>query len=246
MARINSRNEMREYCLRALGAPVIEINVDDDQIEDRIDEGLEFFQEYHRNAIEKVYLKHEVVDDDITNGWIPIPDIITEVVRIFPMNGVRGSMLEYQLRLGDLYSMSFMGSVADYVMKQQWLSLVEHQISGSHTKYISFDRHKNELRIDMNWEKEVVPGDFIVVECYRIIDPETYTDIYDDFFLKKYVTALIKQQWGINLSKFEGMQMPGGVTFNGRQIFDDAREEITRLEEDCRLAWEEPLGFIVA
>ncbi len=123
MARINSRNEMREYCLRALGAPVIEINVDDDQIEDRIDEGLEFFQEYHRNAIEKVYLKHEVVDDDITNGWIPIPDIITEVVRIFPMNGVRGSMLEYQLRLGDLYSMSFMGSVADYVMKQQWLSL---------------------------------------------------------------------------------------------------------------------------
>ncbi len=88
----------------------------------------------------------------------------------------------------------------------------------------------------MNWEKEVVPGDVIVVECYRIIDPETYTDIYDDFFLKKYVTALIKQQWGVNLSKFEGMQMPGGVTFNGRQIFDDAREEITRLEEDCKTA----------
>ena len=112
-------------------------------------------------------------------------------------------------------------------------------------KHISFDRHMNQLRIDMNWTTEVTEGQFIIVECYRIIDPETYSDVYNDYFLKRYATALIKQQWGSNLSKFEGMVMPGGVTFNGRQLFDDAREELVKLNEELRLNWEQPVDFFV-
>ena len=246
MSKPNSRKSLTEYCLRSLGAPVIEINVDEDQVEDRIDEGLQFYQEYHRNAIEKIFVKHQVTQEDMDNRWIPIEEVITEVVRIFPLQGARGSYMEYQLRLGELHSLSFMGSIADYVMTQQWLALVDSTISGGNTKYISFDRHKNELRIDMDWEKETKVDDHIIIECYRIIDPETYTDIYNDYFLKKYCTALIKLQWGTNLSKFEGMQLPGGVVFNGRQILDDAKEELIQLTEEARLNWEEPLGFITA
>ena len=116
-------------------------------------------------------------------------------------------------------------------------------IMDSDDKHISFDRHKNRLRIDMDWANEVAVDQYIVVECYRIIDPDTYTDVYNDYFLKRYATALIKQQWGQNLLKFEGMTMPGGVQFNGRQIFEDAKEELEKLNEEVRLNWEQPVDF---
>jgi len=129
-------------------------------------------------------------------------------------------------------------------MTQQWLSLVD-MIIDSDEKHLSFERHKNQLRIDMDWVTEVDVDQYLIVECYRIIDPDTYTDVYNDYFLKQYATALIKLQWGTNLSKFEGMVMPGGVTFNGRQLFDDAREELIKLNEELRLNWEQPVDFFV-
>jgi hypothetical protein len=246
MAKPNSRSTLIDYCLRALGAPVIEINVDDDQVEDRIDEALQFYQHYHADAIEKVYLKHEVTADNITNGYIPINDLVTDVVRIFPLRegGSTSNMFDvrYQMHLNDIYSMGYMGSLVDYEMSMQWLAMLD-MIIDSDDKHINFERHKNQLRVDMDWSEEIKAGEFIVVECYRILDPATYTDVYNDYFLKRYATALIKQQWGVNLSKFEGMVMPGGVTFNGRQILEDAKEEIEKLNEEVRLNWEQPVDF---
>lgn len=246
MAVPNSRQTLIDYCLRALGAPVIEVNVDDDQLEDRVDEALQFYQQYHADAIEKVYLKHQVTATDITNRYIPIPDLVTDVVRVMPIRDTSASTnlfdIKYQIHLNDIHSLGFLGSLSEYVMSQQWLSLLDTVVN-SDDKHISFDRHKNQLRIDMNWEGEVAEDQHIVVECYRIIDPETYTDVYNDYYLKKYLTALVKKQWGTNLLKFEGMQMPGGVTFNGRQLFDDAVQELEKLEEEVRLNWEQPVDF---
>ena len=248
MAKPNSKATLIDYCLRSLGAPVIEINVDEDQVNDRIDEALQLYQHYHADAVEKYFLKHQVTAADITNGHIPISDLITDVVQVFPFNENTGGSsmfdIKYQMHLNDVYSLGFMGSLVDYEMSMQWLSLVDHIIDAD-DKHISFDRHMNQLRIDMNWTTEVTEGQFIIVECYRIIDPETYSDVYNDYFLKRYATALIKQQWGSNLSKFEGMVMPGGVTFNGRQLFDDAREELVKLNEELRLNWEQPVDFFV-
>ncbi len=246
MAKPNSRQTFIDYCLRSLGAPVVEINVDDDQVEDRVDEALQFYQHYHSDAIEKVYLKHQITADDITNGYIPINTLITDVVRVMPIRDTitTNSLFDvkYQIHLNDVYSLGFLGSLVDYEMSQQWMSLLD-DIMDSDDKHISFERHKNQLRIDMDWTQEVSVDQYIVVECYRIIDPDTYTDVYNDYYLKRYATALIKQQWGQNLLKFEGMTMPGGVTFNGRQIYDDAREEIKELIEEVRLNWEQPVDF---
>ena len=248
MAKPNSRQTFIDYCLRALGEPVIEVNVDEDQISDRVDEALQLYQHYHADAIEKVYLSHEVTQTDIDNGYLSINDLITDVVRVMPLNDgfTANDMFDvkYQMHLQDIYSLSYMGSLAEYEMAQQWLSLLNLRLD-TDNKHISFDRHKNQLRIDMAWEEEVSVGSYIVVECYRILDPEVHTDVYNDYFLKRYATQLIKRQWGINLKKFEGMVMPGGVTFNGQQLFDEAQEELRSLEEEIRLAWEQPIDFFM-
>jgi hypothetical protein len=247
MAKPNSRQTLIDYCLRALGEPVIEINVDEDQVGDRIDEALQFYQFYHDDAIEKVYLAHVVTADDITNGYIPINDLVTDVIRILPLRETVSSTdmfdIRYQIHLNDIYSLGFMGSLTEYVMAQQWLSLLDLVID-SDDKHVNFERHMDRLTIHMDWSEEVEVGDNILVECYRIIDPDTHTDVYNDYFLKRYATALIKRQWGQNLIKFEGMVMPGGVTFNGRQLFDDANEEIKELTEEARLNWEKPVDFM--
>jgi len=247
MAKPNSRQTLIDYCLRALGEPVIEINVDEDQVGDRIDEALQFYQFYHDDAIEKVYLAHEVTADDITNGYIPINDLVTDVIRILPLRETVSSTdmfdIRYQIHLNDIYALGFMGSLTEYVMAQQWLSLLDLVVD-SDEKHVNFERHMDRLTIHMDWSEEVEVGDNILVECYRIIDPDTHTDVYNDYFLKRYATALIKRQWGQNLIKFEGMVMPGGVTFNGRQLFDDANEEIKELTEEARLNWEKPVDFM--
>ena len=319
MAKPNSRQTFSDYCLRSLGAPVIEINVDEDQIDDRIDEALQFYQFYHADSIEKFYLKHKVtnstltltasvagnfqvgetitggtsgakaviktaaatkitynqLDDtnvafaanetitgdttsatatissiskgDIENGYIALNDAITDVVRVMPIRDSVSSTdmfdIRYQIHLNDIHSVGFMGNLTEYVMSRQFLSLLDVVVD-SDDKQINFDRHKNRLDIFMDWDEEVDVDDYLVVECYRIIDPDTFTDVYNDYFLKRYATALIKRQWGTNLLKFEGMVMPGGVTFNGRQLFDDANEEITRSEEEARLNWEQPIDFM--
>ena len=248
MAKPISRSTLIDYCYRSLGAPVIEINVDEDQVDDRIDEALQFYQTYHTDSIEKIYLKHQVTQTDIDNGYLPINDLITDVIRVMPLRDSSPSDnmfdIRYQMHLNDVYSLGFMGSLAEYEMTQQWLALLDLIIDND-DKHISFERHKNQLRIDMDWSTEIAVGNYLVVECYRILDPALYSDVYNDYFLKKYATSLIKRQWGANLSKFEGMVMPGGVTFNGRQLFDDANEELTKLEEEVRLNWEQPVDFYV-
>ena len=246
MAVPNSRETLIDYCLRALGHPVIEINVDDDQISDRVDEALQFYQHYHADAIEKVFLKHEVTQTDIDNGYLTLNGLVTEVIRVLPIRDTFSSNnlfdIKYQMHLNDMFSLGYMGSLLEYSMAQEYLSTLDILID-SDSKFAQFDKHRNRVEIHMKWDEEVSVGDFIVVEAMRIIDPETFTEVYNDYYLKKYLTALLKRQWGANLLKFEGMQMPGGVTFNGRQLFDDANEELQRLEEEVRLNWEEPVDF---
>ena len=148
------------------------------------------------------------------------------------------------MHLNDMYKLGYMGNILEYVQTQQHMSTVDLLVN-SDDKRISFNRHRDRLDIVMDWSNEVSVGNFIVIEAYRIVDPDTFTDVYNDYYLKKYATALIKKQWGANLIKFEGMVMPGGVTFNGRQIFDDAVEELLKLEEEVRLNWEQPVDFYV-
>ena len=185
---------------------------------------------------------------NIELGYISIPDLVTNVVNVFPINDANTSSInmfdvKYQMHLNDMFSLGYMGSLLEYQMTKQWLSLLDMVISTS-DKHVDFNRHRNTLRLDMDWKNEVDIDNYLIIECYRILDPDTYTDVYNDYFLKKYSTALIKLQWGTNLSKFEGMEMPGGVVFNGRQILEDAKEEITQLTEEARLNWEMPVDFM--
>ena len=248
MARPTTREELISYCLRRLGEPVIEINVDEDQIDDRIDDALQFYQEYHSDAVQKVYLKHIVTADNKLNGWIPITDGTIFVTRVLPLTGTLSSggmfSAKYQMYLNDLYNINYMGSMINYAQTMQYMDMINTVISGSGTEITHFNRHLNQLHLRVDWN-ELNVGEYIVVEGYQIIDPETYADVYDDMFLKQYATALIKQQWGANLIKFEGMVLPGGVTLNGRQMFDDATNEIAQIREQMQLSYEMPPMFFV-
>ena len=249
MAKPNSRQDLIDYCMRSLGAPVIEINVDEDQVSDRIDEAIQFYQEYHSDAVVRTYLKKKVTQDDIDNRYITLPDSLLFVNRVFPINGgTTGTgmfSVDYQIHLNDIFDLQNAGGgLLDYEMTQQYLSLIDRQISGM--QHIStFTRHANRLAIEIDWAANLSVDSYIIVEGYQTLDPETYTEVYNDRFLKKYTTALIKRQWGLNLIKFEGMQLPGGVLLNGRQLYDDATAEIATLKETMRLEHEFPPDFFV-
>jgi hypothetical protein len=248
MANPNTRQELIDYALRRLGAPVIEINIDDDQIEDRVDDALQFYQEYHSDATMRVYLKHQITADDVTNKYITLNDNILYVKRVFPIGDSQSSInmfsVKYQMHLNDLYDLSYVGDLMYYEMVQQYVSLLDMKLNGN-GEFVRFNRHMNQLHLDLDWESDVKENDYVIVECMRIVDPSTYSDVYNDMFLKQYVTALIKQQWGANLIKFEGMQLPGGVTLNGRQLFDDATEEISQIREQMQLNYEMPVDFYI-
>lgn len=247
MARPNTRATLIDYCLRRLGHPVIEINVDDDQVEDRIDDALQFYQEYHSDAVQRVYLKHQLTADDITNGWIPVTDATVFVTRVLPISNTLSTSnmfsAKYQMYLNDLYNLNYMGSLINYVQTMSYMSMIDTVISGA-SEITHFNRHLNRLHLRLDWS-DVTVGQYIIVEGYQIVDPDTYSDVYNDMFLKQYATALIKQQWGANLIKFEGMVLPGGVTLNGRQIFDDATNEIAQIKEQMQLSYETPPMFFV-
>jgi hypothetical protein len=248
MANPNSRQTLIDYCLRRLGSPVIEINVDDDQVQDRIDDALQFYQEYHHDATIRTYLKHEVTEQNITDRSIPIGNNIIYVKSVFPIsyNSNIDTMfdIKYQLHLNDLYDMSYIGDLVHYEMLQQYISLLDTTLNRA-SMFVRYNRHMDKLMIDIDWETSIKAGDFIVVECQAIVDPSTYSDVYNDMFLKQYATALIKQQWGANLIKFEGMQLPGGITINGRQLFDDANTELQTIREQMQLNYETPVDFFV-
>jgi hypothetical protein len=253
MAKPNSREELKEYCLRRLGFPVIEINVDEDQLEDRIDDALAKFQLYHFDGTEKVYYKHLVTEEDITNRYIPCPSSIIGVTKIFPLysnsvNTVNNSGnfnmfdLTYQLRLNELFDFTS----ADYVyfaLAQQHIRTLEMLFIGETP--IRFNRRSDKIYVDFNWNGKVSPGQYLVFEARQILDPDSYEEIWSTTWLKGYTTALFKRQWGENLKKFSGVQLPGGITLNGQQIYDEATLELEKLEEELRENYEEPPEFIL-
>jgi hypothetical protein len=250
MANPNSRETLIDWCKRRLGEPVVEINVDEDQLEDRVDEAIQYYQEFHSDATLKTYLKHEVTADDVTNEYITLPSDIIFVSKMFPVPttfaGSRNFFdIKYQMMLNDMADLiSFAGDLAYYEQMQQYLSLLDMKLNGH--PQVQFSRRQNRLYIFGDFaDDDINAGDYIVAEVYSLINPNTHTSIYNDMWLKEYTTALIKQQWGQNLIKFEGMQLPGGVMLNGRQIYDDATSEIERLRESLRLEHEFPPNFFV-
>lgn len=246
MANPSSRQGLIDYCLRRLGHPVIEINIDEDQVEDRIDDAFQFYREYHYDAVERVYLKYQITSEDMTNRYIPLNDNIVGVDRILPFSnrstGINIFDIRYQILINDLYSLMSTDLIYYSQVKTQ-IELINQLLVG--VKPVRFNRHMNRLYIDMDWEADVDVGSFIIVECFRILDPDTFTDVYNDRFLKQYATALIKRQWGENMKKFQGVQLPGGVLLNGQQIFDEAVEELARLEQEMQSRFELPPDMFV-
>ena len=247
MAAPSTRQTHIDYCLRRLGDPVIEINVDDDQLEDRVDESLEYFREYHSEALQRTFLKHLVTATDVTNEFITIDSAITQVTKLFSIQTGTSTTnffdIKYQMMLNDMTDIhGTMGNLAYYDMMQQYLGTIDMMLNG--TPQTTFVRKQNRLYIHGDFaDGDIIAGKFLVAEVYKEINDSDYTTVWNDLWLKEYTTALFKQQWGQNLSKFEGMVMPGGVTLNGRQIYDDATQDIEKLRERIRLEHEMPPDF---
>jgi len=260
MANPATRETLKQYALRALGKPVIEINVDDDQLEDRLDEALQYFAQYHYDGIQRAYLKSQYTQADkdrmtadssesitknsVTTSWkegnnfLVVPESVISVINIFPFSNKSNMNLfdvRYQLRLNDLYDFSST-SIINYDIVLRHLDFLDHILVGE--KPLRFNQHDNRLYVDMDWKNDLAVGEFLVIEAYRKLDPEQFTDVYNDIYLKRYVTALFKKQWGANLSKFDGVAMIGGVTLNGRQIYSEALQDIDKLETEIRSTFE--------
>jgi hypothetical protein len=303
MAKPVTRQQFKTYCLRRLGFPVIDINVDDDQLEDRIDDALQFFEDYHYDGTEKLYMKHQITQADIDRKWIYCPDAVIFVTGVLPFDDSNSSInmfdLRYQLRLHDLYDFTSVSYVS-YEITMQHIRSLNLLFSG--TPQFRFNRKQNKVFLDIDWSRDVAVGEYVIIECYRSLRPDTVTitgtvttntssntvigtstifdqelvendmivingqelqvneikspteitlmspvsvnvtggqieitgnaDVWNDRWLKRYATALIKYQWGSNLSKFAGIQMPGGVTLDGPRIMEEAKEEISKIEED--------------
>ena len=306
MAKITNRSEFKDYCLRRLGWPVIDINVDDDQVEDRIDDALTFFYDYHFDGTQKIFMKHQITQADIDRRWIYCPEPIIFVTGVFPFDDSNSSVnmfdLRYQLRLHDLYDFTSVSYVS-YEITMQHIRTLNLLFSG--TPQFRFNRVQNKLFLDIDWTRDADVGKYVVMECYRKMEPDTInltgtvtlsntstlvvgngtrfdaeftedeivnfgsealqvrrinsptelvltsipsitasnvsmqiaglSDVWNNRFLKAYATAKIKYQWGSNLSKFAGIQMPGGVTLDGPRIMQEALAEIEKLEEDMHV-----------
>ena len=246
MAVPTSRSEFKEYCLRALGKPVIEINVDDDQVEDRIDEALRYYWDYHFDGTEKVYYKHAITAEDKTNKYITLPENIIGAVRVFPIGdpSIRSDDLfniRYQIALNDLYTLTAY-SMIPYYMAMQHLALISEFLVGQQP--IRYSRHRDRLYVDTKWDNYNV-GDFLLVEAYEVLDPDTFPEVWSDRWLQNYCTQKIKYQWGANLTKFIGMQLPGGIQFNGEKIMNDAKDEIEKMEKDMILNYSLPVADMI-
>lgn len=243
---VTTRQQFKGYVLRRLGSPVIDINVDDEQVEDRIDDALAKFRDYHYDGTEHVYYPHILTATDITNKYITLPENMIGVTRVFDINDSYSATnlfnVRYQLHLNELFNVTSV-SVQPYVAAMQHIAFLEEVFVGK--KPIRYNRHMDRLYIDMSWSEDVVAGQYIIIDGYRTIDPETYPDVWDDPWLKKYSAALVKRQWGENLKKFEGMQLPGGVTFNGQKIWEEAIEEINKLEEEVIMGYSLPVTDMI-
>jgi hypothetical protein len=256
MATITNRQEFKDYCLRRLGFPVIDINVDDDQVEDRIDDALQYWQDYHFDGLQKVYYIKAVGDTEINQKYIDLSDTrdadgnpleIVGISRIFPVYDSQASInmfdLRYQLRLNELYDFTS-ASYINYTLTQQHLRSLELMFSGEVP--IRYQRHMQRLYIDWAWGSyQAGAGTVVVAEAYAVINPDVYSKVWTDRWLKEYATALIKRTWGNNLKKFSGLQLPGGVQLNGDKIYQEAEDEIKGLEEEMSTQYYSPLEWFM-
>ena len=272
MAQPASRQELRDYCLRQLCAPVLEINLDDDQIDDAIDDALQYFRERHFNGAEKMYLKHEFTDDDVTRfttanetvttaapdaatwenrkNYLEIPEHVFGISKVYGIssNFVRNSLfgLNNQYYLMDLFSytsgtgLAFGGvDMVNYYMVKQHFETIDMIINTGSLVQFRFNTRQDRLYVDID-PNRVTKDQWLLIECYRALDPSTFTEVFNDLFVKKYATALMKRSWGQNLIKFNGVTLPGGVSMNGRQLYEDALGEIAALMEDSISTYELP------
>lgn len=241
-----NREELKDFCLRQLGYPVIQINVDDVQVEDAVELAFEYWNEFHFDGTERTYVKHQVTQEDKDRGWFQLSDQIIGAVRIFPVGGNDKAMgmfdLRYQLRLNDLWDLSS-SSYTNYALTMQHLRTLDMLFSGETP--IRFNKVNSRIYVDQAWATDVDVGEWMIVEAMVITDPDAYTRVWNDRMLKKLATAYIKRQWGNNMKKFGGMQLPGGITMNGQQIFEEANNEITVAEREIRDTYEQPPTFLV-
>jgi hypothetical protein len=275
MSKPSSRQELIDYCLRRLGAPVLEINVADDQIDDLVDDSLQYFQERHFDGVERMYLKYQFTQDDIdrgtarnnsgvglvtttassnnisglgtitssfyeTSNFIQVPDSVIGIEKVFKFDTstISGGMfsIKYQLFLNDLYYFNSV-DLLQYSMTKTYLEDIDFLLTTD--KQIRFNKRQNRMYLDIDWGAQQV-GDYIVIDCYRILDPDDFNKVYNDSFLKIYLTSLIKRQWGQNLIKFRGVKLPGGIELNGREMYEDAEKELESLRQRMASEYELP------
>lgn len=274
MAKPSSRQELIDYCLRKLGAPVLEINVAQEQIDDLVDDALQVFQQRHFDGVYQTYLKYKVTQEDIDRGrakgidgvgiastsstvtidneektfsyyensnYLAVPPHVIGVNKIFHFEGsnsIASGMfsIKYQLFLNDIY---YWGSteLLTYSMVKTYLEDIDWLLTTQ--KQIRFNKRQNRLYLDIDWSS-LKPGEYLIIDCYRMLDPNDYSRVWDDSFLKIYLTALIKRQWGQNLIKFQGVKLPGGVELNGRQLYDDGQRELDSITEKMSSEYELP------
>ena len=275
MAQPASRSDFKNYCLRQLGAPVLEINVADEQIDDIIDDALQYFHERHFDGVLRTYLKYQVTQDDIDRGkgpgqsgvtgittttatstidgatmqfdweensnYLQVPPSVIGVEKVFHFDGSQSMSsgmfsIKYQLFLNDIYFWGAM-EMLTYNMTRTYLADLEFALTTQ--KQFRFNQRMDRLYLDISWG-ELTPGDYLVIDCFRTLDPNDYTRVWNDSFLKKYTTALLKKQWGQNLIKFQGVKLPGGVELNGREIYEDGVKELEIIREMMSNTYELP------
>ena len=234
MAQPQSREDFKDYILRKIGAPVIEINVSEEQVEDRVDEAISFWRDYHYNGSQLVYLKHEITQTDKDNGYITLPQQLLGISKVFDFDtsiSMGGGMfnVQYQFVLNNIQDMTSY-SMTNYYMTMQHIEFMQELLVGK--PLIRYNKHVNKLFIDNRHERWVV-GSYIVIEAYDIVDADAYADVGTDRWLQNYAAVLVREQWGLNLTKFTNMQLVGGVSFNGEQILSEARAEREKMEEDA-------------
>lgn len=257
MASLTSRTEFTEYCLRRLGWPVIDLNLDDEQIDDRVDDAIQYWQDYHFDGTQKFYYIHMVTDQDVAQQYLDLSNVVDSqnnaldiigVTRIFPLQDSQATInmfdLRYQLRLNELYDFTS-ASYVNYTLTQQHLRSLEILFTGEVP--IQFNRHMKRLFINWAWGSQEAPAGSTIVtaECYANLNPEVYTAMWNDRWLKLYATALIKRQWGMNLKKYKEVPMLGGVKLSGQEIYDEAYEEIRMLEDQMETQYGAPLEWFM-
>lgn len=245
MALPTTRDELKEYCLRKLGKPVLQINVDDTQLEDRLDEALLKFHNEHQEGSLLTYLSHQITDTDKSNKYVEVANNVLSVSKVYDITPTISSNeffgIQYQYMLSEAFQVSST-SMTDYYLNRRHMSLIQEMLNPE--SLVRFNRYNNRVHVDMNWSK-LTTGDYLLLEVYAALDETTHTRAYGDEFLIKYTTALFKLQWGENLKKFEGMQLPGEVTFNGQKIWEEAKEELEKLDQDLFNKYSDPPIFFI-